>query len=114
MTEPTSTIQHLQSLPWSERHDALESVVVGEFRATLLMGEDEDLPLGESYFDLGFTSLRITEIKERLDDLLGCAISTNLLFNSPTVDRLLAHLTGDILAELFRDDEPAAGSDGSG
>ncbi len=108
MTELTPTIQHLRSLPWSERRDELESVVLAEFRATLLMDDDEDLPLTESYFDLGFTSLRITEIKQRLEDLLACEISTNLLFNTPTVERLMEHLTGDALAGLFRDEEPAA------
>ncbi len=107
MTKSTPTIQHLRSLPWSERRDALVDVVVDQFRATLQMADDEDLPLDESYFDLGFTSLRITEIKQRLEDLLGCPVSTNLLFNTPTVDRLLAHLTEDGLAGLFRVDGPA-------
>jgi acyl carrier protein len=110
MTVPTPTIQQFQSLPWSERRDALESVVLAEFRATLLMDDDEDLPLDESFFDLGFTSLRVTEIKQRLEDLLGCAISTNVLFNSPTVDQLMEHLTGGALGALFGVDEPATAS----
>jgi len=104
MTQSTPTIEQLQSLPWSERRDALESVVVEQFRATLLMDDDEDLPLDESYFELGFTSLRITEIKQRLEDLLGCEISTNLLFNTPTIEQLLEHLVDDGLPELFAEE----------
>jgi acyl carrier protein len=100
--ERTPTIERLEALPLSERDDALEQLVVAEFKATLLMSDDEELLLDESFFDAGFTSLRITEIKERLETLLGCEISTNLLFNSPTVERLLEHLTGDVLPEFFQ------------
>jgi acyl carrier protein len=104
MTQLTPTIEELQSLPWSERRDALEGVVMAQFRATLLMDDDEDLPLDESYFELGFTSLRISEIKQRLEDLLGCEISTTLLFNTPTIEQLLEHLVEDGLPELFAED----------
>jgi acyl carrier protein len=109
MTEPTPTIQVLLDLSPAERQDALEELVVTEFRATLLMADDEDLPLDESYFDLGFTSLRISEIKERLEAAFGRAISTTQLFNSPTVEQLLAHLTGDVLADLFGGADAGAG-----
>jgi acyl carrier protein len=104
MTQATPTIEQLLELPWSERRDALEGVVLAQFRATLLMDEDEDLPLDESYFELGFTSLRITEIKQRLEDLLGCEISTTLLFNTPTIEQLLEHLVEDGLPELFAEE----------
>jgi hypothetical protein len=97
----TPTIQRLIALPRSERREALESVVVAEFKATLLMPENEELPLEESYFDLGFTSLRITEAKQRLETLLGRGISANVLFNRPTVTDLMAHLAGEVVPELF-------------
>jgi len=101
VTGVTSTIERLQELPLSERYETLEELVVIEFRATLLMADDEDLPLDESFFDLGFTSLRIAEIKERLEALLGCGVSANVLFNSPTLERLIEHLTDGVLAHLF-------------
>jgi acyl carrier protein len=101
ITGVTSTIDRLQELPLSERYEALEELVVIEFKATLLMADDEDLPLDESFFDLGFTSLRIAEIKERLEALLGCGVSANVLFNSPTLERLIEHLTDGVLAHLF-------------
>ncbi|MFL6139504.1 MAG: acyl carrier protein [Frankiaceae bacterium] len=99
--EPTPTVEQLRDLPRSERMEALEEIVVTEFKATLMMAEDEDLDITESFFDLGFTSLLITDIKERLEALLGCTISANVLFNSPTVERLLAYLSEDPLEELF-------------
>ena len=90
---PTPTIAQLQALPPSLRREALEVILETEFRAALLMTEDDDLPFDQSYFDLGLTSLGITDLKDRLEQLLDCEINTNVLFNSPTIERLLEHLT---------------------
>src|SRR5712664_3395532 len=71
MTQNMLAIERLQELPLSERREGLEELVVTEFKTTLMMTDDEDLPFDMSYFELGFTSLRITEIKERLETQLG-------------------------------------------
>ncbi|WP_018348359.1 acyl carrier protein [Longispora albida] len=97
----TPTLTRLHGIPRSERYEALEELVVGEFKATLLMTPDEELPLDESFFDIGFTSLLIADIKQKLETLLGCTISANVLFNSPTVERLVEHLTDEVLTDLF-------------
>jgi acyl carrier protein len=94
-------IERLQELPLSERSEGLEEIVVTEFKTTLMMTDEEDLPFDISYFELGFTSLRIIEIKERIETQLGCRISTNVLFNSPTIERLISYLASEVLAELF-------------
>jgi acyl carrier protein len=94
-------IERLQGLPLSERREELEEIVVTEFKTTLMMTDDEDLPFDISYFELGLTSLRIIDIRERLETQLGRRISTNVLFNSPTVERLISYLASEVLAELF-------------
>jgi acyl carrier protein len=96
-TEPQVVLE-LRDLPRSERRDALEEMVVEQFRATLLMDDEEELPDTESFFDLGLTSLLIADIKERLEQTLSCSISANVLFNSPTIRRLVDHLAVDVLA----------------
>jgi acyl carrier protein len=101
MIQNMLAIERLQELPLSERREGLEELVVTEFRTTLMMTDDEDLPFDMSYFDLGFTSLRITEIKDRLETQLGCRISTNVLFNSPTMERLISYLADEVLVDLF-------------
>lgn len=98
-----STVEALRALPASERPDALEAVVAAEFRAAMLMDEHETLPLDKAFFELGLTSLRITDIKRRLETALDCEISANALFNRPTVRDLVAYLMTDVLAELFPD-----------
>ncbi|MGW7524964.1 acyl carrier protein [Streptomyces sp. NPDC054783] len=107
MTESMSITGQLRALPLSERREALEAVVVGEFKAALLMTDADELPLRDNFFDIGVTSLRLTEIRQRLEKLLECVISANLLFNSPTVEKLMNHLVQDALADVF--EGPAGG-----
>lgn len=91
----------LATLPRSERFDALEEIVVSQFKAALMMTSDEQLPIDESFFDLGLTSLLVSDVKIRLENMLGVAISANVLFNSPTVERLLNYLVTEPLGHLF-------------
>ncbi|MDH2428354.1 acyl carrier protein [Sphaerisporangium sp. TRM90804] len=103
-----SIVERLQALPVSERAVVLESMVVAEFKETLLMSADEELPLAESYFELGLTSLGLTDVKQRLESLIGKGISSTVLFNSPTVEQLLDHLTAEVMPELFESRPEAA------
>jgi acyl carrier protein len=86
----------LRELSFAERRDALEVILETEFKAALLMTDDDELPFDQSYFDLGLTSLGITDLKERFEELFECEIDTNVLFNSPTVERLLDYLTQNL------------------
>jgi acyl carrier protein len=86
-------VMRLRELPVAERGEVLEEILETEFRAALLMTDEDELPFDMSFFDLGLTSLGITDLKQRLEELLDCEIDTNVLFNSPTVERLLTHLT---------------------
>ncbi|MFI9024017.1 acyl carrier protein [Streptomyces sp. NPDC053560] len=94
----------LHRLPRSERREALEAILSREFKACLLMAEEEEFPREENFFDLGLTSLRVMELKQRMETLLRCEISSNVLFNSPNLARLAEHLATDVLPGLF--DEP--------
>ncbi|MFJ9062223.1 MULTISPECIES: acyl carrier protein [unclassified Streptomyces] len=101
MSEQPPAVKELTSLPRSERSEFLEEVVVAEFRDVLLMGSGEDFPTDQSYFSMGFTSLRIMEVKARLETVFGCALSTNALFNSPTIEKLLEYLADEVLGDLI-------------
>ncbi|MFE5401321.1 acyl carrier protein [Streptomyces sp. NPDC056580] len=91
-----STIERLRDLPRSELAEEIESIVLEKFRAVLLMDDSEELPFDISYFDLGLTSLRLTEIRQSLEQLLDLSINANVLFNEPTVAHLVDHLTQEI------------------
>ena len=109
-TTPDPARDLLSDLPRPERREALEELVTREFKSVLLMTDEDELPLDQSYFDLGLTSLSITGLKQRLERLLGVELNATLLFNSPTVKALLAHLTEDLLSDLFQ--PPAAVAEG--
>ncbi|GHE97074.1 acyl carrier protein [Streptomyces longispororuber] len=92
-----SSLAHLRDLPVHELREEIEVLVVELFKDALLMEDDEDLPLAVSYFDLGLTSLRLTSLKQSLEERLELTINTNVLFNEPTVEQLVFYLT-DLLA----------------
>jgi acyl carrier protein len=96
-----STIDTLRTLPRSDRREALESLVVAEFSTALMLDANDPLPRTESYFALGLTSLALMDVKERLEAMLGAAISANALFNHPTVAGLMDHLVEDVVPGLF-------------
>jgi acyl carrier protein len=101
MSELAAAVEQLSSLPRSERSEFLENIVVGEFKDVLLMGGDEDFPIDQSYFALGFTSLRLMEVKANLEKVFGRTISTNVMFNSPTVEKLVEYLADEVLGDLI-------------
>ncbi|WP_405778558.1 acyl carrier protein [Streptomyces sp. NBC_00859] len=106
MTKTTPLAQQLRSLSRPERRSRIEDLARTEFRTALLMSEGQDVPLDQNYFDLGLTSLRVTEIKQRLETQLGCAVDTAVLFAVPTLGRLVEYLQDEILPKLVG--EPTA------
>lgn len=101
-TQHTSAVLELLGMPVSERRNALESWVTEQFKDALLVPSDEDLPLDESFFEMGLTSLRVVEIKDWLEELLGRPISANTLFNRPTLEQLLDYLSDEVIPDVFR------------
>ena len=101
MTLNTPWIQQLAEAPRSERAAMLEAVVVSEFRTRLLMSESEALPLDESFFALGLTSIGAAELQQRLEAVFGRRVDSSSLFNNPTIGYLLAYLRAEVLADLF-------------
>jgi acyl carrier protein len=94
---PNSALPRLLGVPRSERYAALVELVSQEFKRALQMSEDEDLPLDDNYFDLGLTSLKAAEVKQRLEGELECELETAVLFSSATVRQLVDHLAPVVL-----------------
>ncbi|MBV2355207.1 acyl carrier protein [Streptomyces sp. J2-1] len=88
-----STLKRLRELPRGERAEEIEALVLARFQTVLLIDDADDIPLDVSYFDLGLTSLRLTEIRQGLEQLLDLSINVNVLFNEPTIAHLVDHLT---------------------
>lgn len=82
-----------RQLPEVERGEAIEEFLVEQFKAMLFIPGDEPLPLERSFFDLGLTSLRLSELKQRLEERLDITIDATVLFNQPTVAALTVYLS---------------------
>jgi acyl carrier protein len=93
MTELTTALRDLRELPQSDRLEALEALVVTQFRSILLLADSDEFRVDGSFFDLGLTSLRLLEIKQNLEELLGIGIDATVLFNRPTVEQLIGYLS---------------------
>lgn len=92
MVQRTNVRRDVEQLPASERRDVLEDLVLTRFREALLMGPDDEVAPDSGFFDLGLTSLRLIEIKERLEECLDISIDTTVVFNQPTVAALVSYL----------------------
>jgi acyl carrier protein len=101
MAQITQAVQRLLALPKSERFDALDEMVCGQFRRSLLIPDDEEIPRYDSFFEIGLTSLRLTEIRQELEELFGCAISDTEMFNQPTIEQLTEYLMRAVLTGAF-------------
>lgn len=94
-------LDELEQLPLSDRAQALDDFIYGHFRQALMLEPHETVDFKESFFDLGMTSLTLTESKRVFEQALRCVIDTPLLFNNPTVPTLIKMLKQDVLQELF-------------
>lgn len=104
-------MRNLLATPGPERRTGIETMIVAEFRAALQMEPDEPLPMDTPYFELGFTSLRLVETRNRLEELLGITISSIVLFNRPTLAELTDYLADEVLLGAITPAESAGARD---
>jgi acyl carrier protein len=99
-------MRNLLATPGPERRTEIEAIIVAEFRAALHIEPDEPLPMDTPYFELGFSSLQLVETRKRIEELLGVAVSSNVLFNRPTLAQLTAYLAEEVLPGAGSADAP--------
>lgn len=93
----TVTVRNLLAMPGPERRAEIEALIMAEFRAVLRVEPGEPLGTDTPYFELGVTSLQLVEARKRLEGLLGVTISSNVMFNQPTLAQLTAYLAEEVL-----------------
>lgn len=93
MSRYFTTVHELREMSAQERREAIEELVVDELRSALYMTDAEELPLDAGFFDLGLTSLRLSEIKRALEAALDREIDATVLFARPTAGQLIDHLS---------------------
>nr|WP_318207417.1 SDR family NAD(P)-dependent oxidoreductase [Streptomyces sp. SJL17-1] len=91
---------------------ALEELVRTQAADVLRLPSAEDITADRALRDLGFTSLAIVELRNRLVLRTGLRLPTTISFDHPTPRALAAHLRAEILGIAERGDADAdAGAD---
>jgi hypothetical protein len=108
VSTPSPQVRQVLALPKAGRRAAFEELVIAEFTEILDLPEGGEFPRRTGFFDLGMTSLRLTEVRQRLTRLLGDQVRIETLFDHATMDGLLEHLVTTVLPELARDTTEAA------
>jgi acyl transferase domain-containing protein/acyl carrier protein len=92
----TSIFEQLQQATSDDRQSRLTEVLVTVVIEVLALPDNEVAPRAR-LFDLGIDSLTALDIKNRLQKLLDCSLSSTLLFDHPTIEAL----TDYFLDKLF-------------
>lgn len=84
--------------PASERQARLLAYVRSQVAATLGLKAPEQLAPRQRLFEIGMDSLMAVELKNRLEAGLGVPLRSTLVFDYPTLEALVAHLTGEVFS----------------
>jgi len=91
----------LGRIPAAERHARLADYVRSQVAATLGMASLDSIEPRQRLFDIGIDSLMAVELKNRLESGLAVSLRSTLVFDYPTVEALVSHLSQEVLSPLF-------------
>ncbi|WP_445629542.1 beta-ketoacyl synthase N-terminal-like domain-containing protein [Nostoc sp. DSM 114167] len=96
---PQSTfLQSLLTKPPRVRQEELITHVRSLVAKVLGLKQPQSIGLQQGFFELGMDSLTATELKDQLQNSLGCSLSPTTLFDYPTVAALANYLETQVLS----------------
>jgi SAM-dependent methyltransferase/acyl carrier protein/NAD(P)-dependent dehydrogenase (short-subunit alcohol dehydrogenase family) len=99
--------EQLMALPALDRSAHLQATVHGVVEDVLGLGRGELDDPGRGLSDLGLDSLLAIELRNRLQQRLGCRLPVTLAFDHPTPERLATYLAREVFAALVNPPPPA-------
>ncbi|MEH1967623.1 beta-ketoacyl synthase N-terminal-like domain-containing protein [Nostoc sp.] len=109
-TKQSTFLQSLIAKPPRVRQEELVTHVRSLVAKVLGLKQPQSIGLQQGFFELGMDSLTATELKEQLQNSLGCSLSPTTLFDYPTVAALANYLETQVLP-LLESQESASNSD---
>ena len=102
-------LHHLIETPSNERQHLLIDHLRTQLASVLGMSNGRQIGLRDRLFDLGIDSLMAVELRNRLKSSLEHPLRATLLFDYPTIEALVGHLTQDVLTRIFAETEQERG-----
>ncbi|MEH1986979.1 beta-ketoacyl synthase N-terminal-like domain-containing protein [Nostoc sp.] len=99
-TKQSTFLQSLIAKPVRVRQEELIAHVRSLVAKVLGLKQPQSIGLQQGFFELGMDSLTATELKEQLQNSLGCSLSPTTLFDYPTVAALANYLETQVLSLL--------------
>jgi acyl carrier protein len=91
----------LESAVFEDRSALLAAHVSSEVARVLGLLPSQPIPQGRGFFELGLDSLTSIELRNRLQDSLGCTLPSTIAFDFPTVEAMAGYLRQRVLPPLF-------------
>ena len=110
-SEAANFLQKLRSIKPNEGYELLLSRIKREVISVLHLNPSQHLDLQKGFFEMGFDSLMNVELRNRLQNNLGCALPATLTFDYPNIKSLtdyLFNLSGQQQQDAAQNDEEIA------
>ncbi|AFZ28188.1 polyketide synthase family protein [Cylindrospermum stagnale PCC 7417] len=88
-----------------QRQALLVAHVQSQVSKVLGYQKDRAFSVSEGFFDLGMSSLTSVELRNNLQNSLGCRLPATLSFDYPTVKKLVDYLMAEFLEEVDEDED---------
>ncbi|MFI9588031.1 type I polyketide synthase [Streptomyces sp. NPDC052236] len=100
VTGADSLAARLTELTGGERDRALLDLVCGHAAAVSGLDAAEVARSGRTFMQLGFDSLTLVELRNRLNSATGLRLSSAVVFNYPTPPEMAAHLAAELVPSV--------------
>ncbi|MER6032200.1 type I polyketide synthase [Streptomyces sp. NPDC001851] len=105
----TTLAQRLAELAPGEQERTLTELVRTQAAVVLGHTDTDAVAVGRAFKELGFDSMRVMELRNRLNAATGVRLATGAVFDHPTITRLARHLHAELLGKQHQS-EPATAS----
>ncbi|MDY6988818.1 MAG: type I polyketide synthase [Thermodesulfobacteriota bacterium] len=91
-------VHRLEEAPAEDRHELLTAHIQAQIARVMGLSSPEEIEPRQRLFDAGIDSLMAVELKNRLEETLGHHLRSTLLFDYPTVESLVNHLSQEVFS----------------
>ncbi|MCP2244012.1 type I polyketide synthase [Lentzea aerocolonigenes] len=104
--EPATWSHTLAEVPAEERLAVLTELLRAEVAAVLGFPDSASLPLDKDFTELGFDSLTVLQLRNRIGAVTGLRLSPTTVFDHPTLPRLATHVQSLLIGAAPADPAP--------